>query len=74
MLELAIEHSSDTDGQLRWMQKRIGFRVAALVTVEDTDVDMVEEALSGWMGDTKCTCVSTVPCCGFEGPPTDQLE
>jgi hypothetical protein len=47
-LELAIAHaSSDSDsfGRLQWMQKRIGFRVAALVTVNDTDVDLVEDLI-----------------------------
>jgi beta-mannosidase len=45
MLELAIKHDNESDGQLRWMQKRIGFRVASLVTVNDADVDVVEDLM-----------------------------
>jgi beta-mannosidase len=45
MLELAIEHDNDSDGRLQWMQKRIEFRVAALVTVNDNVVDVVKHLM-----------------------------
>jgi beta-mannosidase len=80
ILELAIKHDSDSDGQLRWMQKRIGFRVAALVTVNDTDVDVVEDLMkhprdgSGRHGMYFRINGALLWSRGANGVPMDQLE